>query len=131
LDVDARSRVIGLDGLARETLFAVGPITRGQFYEITSVPDIRIQAADCAGALMNTLAMHAKPAPQGPTGGDRIVADLATFLRESIEELDVELGELKFTRRVRNAWELRGRRKALDEVALWLEECRNERASPR
>jgi len=131
LDVDARSRVIGADGLARETLFAVGPITRGQFYEITSVPDIRIQAADCAGALMNTLAIHSKPTPQGPTGGDKIVTDLAAFLRLSIEELDVELGELKFTRRVRNAWEMRGRRKALDEVAMWLEERRNERAAPR
>ena len=131
LDVDARSRVIGADGVARETLFAVGPITRGQFYEITSVPDIRIQAADCAGALMNALAIHAKPGSHGATGDDKIIADLTTFLRQSIEELDVELGELKFTRRVRNAWELRGRRKAFDEVAMWLEDRRNERQANR
>ncbi|MGI8841073.1 MAG: hypothetical protein ACR2F8_09905 [Caulobacteraceae bacterium] len=42
INVDARSRPIA-DGEARETLFAVGPITRGQLYEITSVPDIRIR----------------------------------------------------------------------------------------
>jgi uncharacterized NAD(P)/FAD-binding protein YdhS len=122
LDVDARSRVIGADGVARETLFAVGPITRGQFYEIASVPDIRIQAADCAGALINTLAMRVKPVARASDDSERVIADLAFFLKESMEELDAELGELKFTRRVRNAWEMRGRRKAFDEIALWLEE---------
>jgi hypothetical protein len=39
-------------------------------------------------------------------------------------ELDVELGSLKFARRVRDAWELRGRRAALGQIALWLEERR-------
>ena len=131
LDVDARSRVIGVDGDARETLFAVGPITRGQFYEITSVPDIRIQAADCAGALINTLALRLKAAADNVPSADRLATDLADFLKQSIEELDVELGELKFTRRVRNAWEMRGRRKALDEVLLWLEERRNKLKSDR
>jgi uncharacterized NAD(P)/FAD-binding protein YdhS len=118
LDVDARSRVIGADGEASETLFAVGPITRGQFYEITSVPDIRIQAADCAGAILNALALrdHAPSA-----GGGQAIADLAAFVAQSIDELDVELASLKYTRRVRNAWELRGRRAALGEIALWLD----------
>ncbi|MBA3812843.1 MAG: hypothetical protein H0X27_14575, partial [Caulobacteraceae bacterium] len=46
------------------------------------------------------------------------------FLSDSIDELDVELGALKFTRRVRNAWELRGRRAALGEIALWLDDRR-------
>jgi uncharacterized NAD(P)/FAD-binding protein YdhS len=126
LDVDARSRVIGADGAARETLFAVGPLTRGQFYEITSVPDIRIQAADCAGALINALAIRLKAAADDVPSVDRLAGDLTDFLKQSIEELDVELGELKFTRRVRNAWEMRGRRKALDEVLLWLEERRGK-----
>jgi uncharacterized NAD(P)/FAD-binding protein YdhS len=48
IDVDTRARAISRDGAPIATLFAVGPITRGQFYEITSVPDIRVQAADCA-----------------------------------------------------------------------------------
>lgn len=121
VDVDSRSRAIGADGEARETLFAVGPITRGQFYEITSVPDIRIQAADCAGAILNVLSLRARRLEAPSAGAERIVADLAALLSESLDELDVELGGLKFSRRVRNAWELRGRRAALDEIALWLD----------
>jgi len=35
--------------------------------------------------------------------------------------VDVELARLKFARRVRNAWELRGRRGAFAEIALWLD----------
>ena len=131
LDVDSRSRVIGADGVSSDTLFAVGPITRGQFYEITSVPDIRIQAADCAGTLINALEIHLKQAPQGPTGAEKLLNDLNAFLKESMEELDVELGELKFTRRVRNAWEMRGRRKAFDEIALWLEGRRETESGKR
>ena len=124
LDVDSRSRVVGADGAARETLFAVGPITRGQFYEVTSVPDIRIQAADCAEAVMNTLSLRARRLTEPDEGADRIIADLTALLSQSIDELDVELGALKFARRVRNAWELRGRRAALGEIALWLDERR-------
>ncbi len=118
VEVDTRSRVIGADGEASETLFAVGPITRGQFYEITSVPDIRVQAADCASAILNALALseHAKSAH-----GGQAMADLAAFVAQAIDELDVELASLKYTRRVRNAWELRGRRAALGEIALWLD----------
>ncbi len=120
LDVDSRSRVIAAHGEAQETLFAVGPITRGQFYEITSAPDIRIQAADCATTVVNSLAARLRAASAG--GGDgRLASDLGAYLREAIAELDVELGALKFSRRVRNAWELRGRRAGLDEISLWLE----------
>ena len=124
LDVDTRSRAIGASGVAADSLFAVGPITRGQFYEITSVPDIRIQAADCAGAVLNALALRARAPARSAHGPDRLITDLAAFLGESIEEMDVELGALKFARRVRNAWELRGRRAALGEIALWLDERR-------
>ncbi len=127
VDVDSRSRAIGADGEARETLFAVGPITRGQFYEITSVPDIRIQAADCAGAVVGALSLRDRQGAQG-AGPGRTLADLAALLGEQIDELDVELGGLKFARRVRNAWELRGRRAALGEIALWLDERRGPHA---
>ncbi|MEO7026804.1 MAG: FAD-dependent oxidoreductase [Caulobacteraceae bacterium] len=120
LDVDSRSRVIAGDGAVSDTLFAVGPITRGEFYEITSVPDIRIQAADCAGTVINTLAARDHGPPAG-TGESRLSAELSAYLQETIAELDVELGSLKFSRRVRNAWELRGQRAALDRVSLWLE----------
>jgi uncharacterized NAD(P)/FAD-binding protein YdhS len=123
VDVDARSRAIGATGEAIDSLFAVGPMTRGQFYEITSVPDIRLQAADCADSILNMLALKSRGAATA-SGADRLAEDLAAFIEQSIAELDVELGSLKFARRVRGAWELRGRRAALGEIALWLDERR-------
>lgn len=121
LDVDARSRLIGASGETADSLFAIGPLTRGQFYEMTSVPDIRLQAADCADTILNTLTLRGRGAA-GASGAERLADELAAFLEQSIAELDVELGSLKFARRMRSAWELRGRRAALDEIALWLDE---------
>ncbi len=43
LDVDAASRLIGADGTANPRLFGLGPMTRGAFWEIVAVPDIRVQ----------------------------------------------------------------------------------------
>ncbi|WP_332766745.1 FAD/NAD(P)-binding protein [Phenylobacterium sp.] len=54
-DVDAGSRLIGTGGGAQAGLYAVGPLTRGAFWEITSVPDIRSQAADVAQAILRGL----------------------------------------------------------------------------
>jgi len=129
VDVDARSRLVGASGHAAESLFAVGPLTRGQFYEITSVPDIRLQAADCADSILNMLAVKGRIGGE-PAGAmasaERLADDLASFIDEAIAELDVELGSLKFARRIRNAWELRGRRAALGEIALWLDERREK-----
>lgn len=48
LDVDQECRLRDADGQAQDDLYAVGPMTRGAFWEVTSVPDIRIQAADVA-----------------------------------------------------------------------------------
>lgn len=45
LDVDRDGRLIDDFGDPNLTLFAVGPIARGALWEITSVPDIRVQAA--------------------------------------------------------------------------------------
>lgn len=128
IDVDNRSRAIGADGEPRETLFAVGPIARGQFYEVISVPDIRLQAANCADAVLGTLSLRDWRSAAPVAGAERVMAKLATFLGESIDELDVQLCNPKFPRRVRNAWELRGRRAALGEIALWLEERRGSDA---
>jgi uncharacterized NAD(P)/FAD-binding protein YdhS len=50
VDVDETNRLIGRDGRAAASLFALGPITRGSVWEITSVPDIRVQARACANA---------------------------------------------------------------------------------
>ncbi len=43
LDVDAQSRLIGANGEAHPRLFGLGPMTRGAFWEIVAVPDIRTQ----------------------------------------------------------------------------------------
>ena len=43
LDVDAQSRLIGVTGVAHPRLFGLGPMTRGAFWEIVAVPDIRTQ----------------------------------------------------------------------------------------
>jgi uncharacterized NAD(P)/FAD-binding protein YdhS len=45
IDVDEACRVIGADGVASGMLSAIGPVTRGTFWESVAVPDIRVQAA--------------------------------------------------------------------------------------
>jgi uncharacterized NAD(P)/FAD-binding protein YdhS len=52
LDVDADGRLIDADGAAHSRLFAIGPPTRGAFWEITAVPDIRVQAKLLAERLL-------------------------------------------------------------------------------
>jgi uncharacterized NAD(P)/FAD-binding protein YdhS len=122
LDVDSRSRTIGWDGEPSPMLFAIGPIARGHLFEVTSVPDIRLQAADCAGAVLAALASSSSGSVAGAEReADRTLAELSAFLAQAVDEIDVELASLKFARRVRNAWELRGRRAAFDEIALWLD----------
>ena len=54
-DVDAASRLIGTGGQPQAGLYAVGPLTRGAFWEITSVPDIRSQAAGAAQSILSSL----------------------------------------------------------------------------
>lgn len=51
IDVDDESRAIAADGRARDSLFAIGPTTRGTFWEIVAVPDIRTQVAGVATRL--------------------------------------------------------------------------------
>jgi uncharacterized NAD(P)/FAD-binding protein YdhS len=50
LDVDSGSRVIGGGG-GGPALYALGPLTKGAFWEIVAVPDIRGQAAGIAKAI--------------------------------------------------------------------------------
>jgi len=54
-DVDAASRPINAEGRISSGLFAVGPLTRGAFWEMTSVPDIRLQAAQVAQSVSRAL----------------------------------------------------------------------------
>lgn len=51
LDVDADGRVIDAAGVPIESLFALGPITQGAYWESTAVPEIRARAAALADLL--------------------------------------------------------------------------------
>jgi len=101
----------------------VGPLTRGQVYEMTSVPDIRIQAAHVARALLAELAGRAASpfSESRDAQSDHLSRELGLYLSERTAELDMEIQDKSASRRMRSAWELRGRREALDEVAAWLE----------
>jgi uncharacterized NAD(P)/FAD-binding protein YdhS len=44
IDVDRQAQVIGADGSVDDPLYAIGPVTRGAFWEIVAVPDIRVQS---------------------------------------------------------------------------------------
>jgi len=51
IDVDRQCRVLGADGAASDSLYAIGPVTRGTFWESVAVPDIRAQAAQVAARI--------------------------------------------------------------------------------
>ncbi|ODP39433.1 FAD/NAD(P)-binding protein [Sphingomonas turrisvirgatae] len=53
IDVNGVGQVIGADGSPSERLYAIGPMTRGAFWEIVAVPDIRRQTWDVARRLSN------------------------------------------------------------------------------
>ncbi|WP_331376599.1 FAD/NAD(P)-binding protein [Sinorhizobium chiapasense] len=55
LSVDKDSRVLDRQKEPQPGLYAVGALTAGQFWEITAVPDIRVQAQDVASAIASTL----------------------------------------------------------------------------
>ncbi|KQV38683.1 FAD-dependent pyridine nucleotide-disulfide oxidoreductase [Rhizobium sp. Root1204] len=49
--IDTESRVLDSNGQAQSRMFAVGALSAGQFWEITAVPDIRVQAKLVAAAI--------------------------------------------------------------------------------
>jgi uncharacterized NAD(P)/FAD-binding protein YdhS len=53
IDVDKEARTIAADGSPNDRLLALGPLTRGAFWEINAVPDIRAQVWDLARRLSN------------------------------------------------------------------------------
>jgi uncharacterized NAD(P)/FAD-binding protein YdhS len=53
IDVTGDAQVIGTDGTASACVFALGPMTRGGFWEIVAVPDIRTQTWNVARRLSN------------------------------------------------------------------------------
>ncbi|CAN7652327.1 FAD/NAD(P)-binding protein [Pararhizobium sp. LjRoot238] len=53
--VSRNAQVLDRDGSTQPGLFAVGALTAGQFWEITAVPDIRVQARNVAVAISEYL----------------------------------------------------------------------------
>jgi uncharacterized NAD(P)/FAD-binding protein YdhS len=52
IDVDPRGAVIDAEGIVTRDIHAIGPITKGTFWEIIAVPDLRIACADLATTLL-------------------------------------------------------------------------------
>ncbi|KZD09080.1 FAD/NAD(P)-binding protein [Oceanibaculum pacificum] len=52
LDVTPDCRLIGRDGRPSPSLLGLGPVTRGDFWEITAVPDIRVQVNGVVDGLL-------------------------------------------------------------------------------
>lgn len=59
VDVDRECRAIGREGAASPSLSAIGPITRGAFWESVAVPDIAVQAQAIARRLIASLWLRA------------------------------------------------------------------------
>ncbi|MHA6723718.1 FAD/NAD(P)-binding protein [Sphingomonas sp. RS2018] len=53
IDVDADAATIDAEGRTSDWLYALGPMTRGAFWEIVAVPDIRVQTWTLARRLSN------------------------------------------------------------------------------
>ncbi|MGB3335964.1 MAG: FAD/NAD(P)-binding protein [Devosia sp.] len=53
LDVDEHCAVIDQAGKVTERLLVLGPLTRGRFFEIEAIPDIRVQAATLAARILS------------------------------------------------------------------------------
>jgi uncharacterized NAD(P)/FAD-binding protein YdhS len=52
IDVDAHGAIVDAEGRVSQRLFAIGPMSQAAFWEITAVPDIRLQTAELAGKLL-------------------------------------------------------------------------------
>jgi uncharacterized NAD(P)/FAD-binding protein YdhS len=50
--VDPQCRTLARDGTPSERLLAIGPLTRGAFWESVAIPDIAVQAANAAARLL-------------------------------------------------------------------------------
>jgi uncharacterized NAD(P)/FAD-binding protein YdhS len=60
LDVTADGAVIGRAGKTSDRIFALGPLTRGRFWESTAIPDIRLQCAELAQRILTRSLVAAK-----------------------------------------------------------------------
>jgi uncharacterized NAD(P)/FAD-binding protein YdhS len=69
LEVDNACRLISADGTVNPRLYGVGPITKGSFWEVSAVPDIRNQVAEVASGIAAQLALRPAAAVTGLAEG--------------------------------------------------------------
>jgi uncharacterized NAD(P)/FAD-binding protein YdhS len=55
VEIDTGSRPLGPSGAPTPGLYVAGPLAQGRFWEITAVPDIRVQASRIADAVLATM----------------------------------------------------------------------------
>jgi len=63
LDVTEHGALIGEDGTISDRLFALGPVSRAPFWEMTAVPELRGQCANAARHLARIKPQAHQPAP--------------------------------------------------------------------
>ena len=66
LDASEQGALLSSRGTTSSRLFAVGPVTRGTFWEIVAVPDIRLHCVRLANYLMTTV-RHRLPKQRSST----------------------------------------------------------------
>src|SRR6185369_7899175 len=84
VETAAHGAVITSDGTASDDLFAIGPITKGTFWEIVAVPDIRLAGEQLAKHLLTlpiAIAEAATPENLGPVKSN---ADIVTLPRRRL-----------------------------------------------
>jgi uncharacterized NAD(P)/FAD-binding protein YdhS len=79
LDVAPDGALIDAQGVASDLFFAVGPIRKGNLWESTAVPDLRIQVAEVSKVLLN-----ASKAQEAKLKGREAFATLQSLLSENI-----------------------------------------------
>ncbi|HYE80114.1 MAG TPA: FAD/NAD(P)-binding protein, partial [bacterium] len=75
LEITEGCALVNRGGVAAQGLYALGPVTRGAFWEITAVPDIRQQCAQFARRLVADLDLARRP--RLPISGKLRPADAA------------------------------------------------------
>jgi uncharacterized NAD(P)/FAD-binding protein YdhS len=53
LEVSPGYALVDRSGQVSERIYAIGPVTSGMFWEVTAVPDIRVQASQLARKLLS------------------------------------------------------------------------------
>ncbi len=62
LEVDSDGRMVGSGGDRQDRLYGLGPLTRGALWEVTAVPDIRVQASRLAARIVADIAQAPRSA---------------------------------------------------------------------